>query len=85
MLPLNPTDADHGHSPYTGTSAFTGNPLLISPHPPMEQGLLSCSELCPAEKAPVVRAGTFSSLAPRLNVLIHMKEVFRIVLSFDPS
>jgi 4-alpha-glucanotransferase len=31
VLPLNPTDSSHGHSPYYSISAFAGNPLLISP------------------------------------------------------
>ena len=31
FLPLGPTLAIHGHSPYMSTSAFAGNPLLISP------------------------------------------------------
>ncbi len=31
FLPLGPTLAVHGHSPYMSTSAFAGNPLLISP------------------------------------------------------
>ncbi|RYG53887.1 MAG: hypothetical protein EOO01_03120, partial [Chitinophagaceae bacterium] len=31
MLPLNPTGADQGFSPYSSSSAMAGNPLLISP------------------------------------------------------
>ncbi len=30
-LPLNATDLEHGHSPYSGSSAFAGNPLLLAP------------------------------------------------------
>lgn len=31
ILPLNPTSVLSGNSPYTSSSAFAGNPLLISP------------------------------------------------------
>jgi len=31
ILPLNPTYAAMGHSPYSSHSAFAGNPLLVSP------------------------------------------------------
>ncbi len=41
ILPLNPTTPVASHSPYSGTSAFAGNPLLISPDNLIEQGLLS--------------------------------------------
>ncbi|MEO0333298.1 MAG: 4-alpha-glucanotransferase, partial [Bacteroidota bacterium] len=30
ILPLNPVDQASGFSPYSGLSAFSGNPLLIS-------------------------------------------------------
>ena len=38
MLPLVPSG--EGGSPYSSTSAFAGNPLLISPDELMEEGLL---------------------------------------------
>ncbi len=44
MLPLNPTESVYGHSPYHSPSAFAGNPLLISPDPLAQQGLLQQSE-----------------------------------------
>ena len=44
MLPLNPTESIYGHSPYHSPSAFAGNPLLISPEPLVQQGLLQQSE-----------------------------------------
>lgn len=40
ILPLTPTGADSGHSPYSSVSAFAGNPLLIS-----VEGLLQSSWL----------------------------------------
>jgi 4-alpha-glucanotransferase len=44
VLPLNPTEGAHGHSPYHSPSAFAGNLLLISPQALVEQGLLQESE-----------------------------------------
>ena len=43
MLPLVP--AGSGNSPYDGTSAFAGNPWLISPRDLVEAGLLESSDL----------------------------------------
>lgn len=40
LLPLNPTDAAHGHSPYSSSSSMAGNILLISPEWLVKQGLL---------------------------------------------
>jgi 4-alpha-glucanotransferase len=49
VLPLNPTESTHGHSPYHSTSAFAGNPLLISPQDLIRLGMLPESEAPPAE------------------------------------
>ncbi len=43
MLPVNP--AGEGNSPYSGASAFAGNPLLISLHDLVSDGLLSASDI----------------------------------------
>lgn len=40
LLPLNPTAAEYGHSPYSTFSAFAGNPLLISPELLEQEGYL---------------------------------------------
>jgi len=45
VLPLNPTDPGTGNSPYTSSSAFAGNPLLISPDLLCKDGLLDESDL----------------------------------------
>jgi 4-alpha-glucanotransferase len=39
-LPLNPTNAAQGNSPYSSQSAFAGNPLLISPEFLLQDGFL---------------------------------------------
>ena len=41
ILPLVPTDTLKGNSPYSSSSAFAGNPLLISPERLVEEGFLS--------------------------------------------
>jgi 4-alpha-glucanotransferase len=40
MLPLSPTCAAQGNSPYSSYSAFAGNPLLISPELLVQDGIL---------------------------------------------
>ncbi|RYY88149.1 MAG: malto-oligosyltrehalose synthase, partial [Chitinophagaceae bacterium] len=51
LLPLNPTEAGQGHSPYSSTSSFAGNRLLISPELLVEEGLLTKDE-CGAHYQP---------------------------------
>ncbi|HVZ37490.1 MAG TPA: 4-alpha-glucanotransferase, partial [Polyangiaceae bacterium] len=43
VLPVNP--AGQGNSPYSGVSAFSGNPLLISLEDLVEDGLLRASDI----------------------------------------
>lgn len=45
ILPLNPTKAENGHSPYSSNSAHAGNPLLISLEFLADLGLLNDTEL----------------------------------------
>jgi len=40
LLPINPTDGINGNSPYSCSSAFGGNPLLISPEMMAIEGFL---------------------------------------------
>ena len=47
ILPLNPTRIQYGNSPYSSTSAFAGNPLLISPKLLVGDGLLRAEDLDP--------------------------------------
>lgn len=51
ILPLNPTPA-YSNSPYQGSSAFAGNPLLISPELLVQEGLLQESEAKGAAELP---------------------------------
>jgi len=45
ILPLNPTEAFHYHTPYHTTGAFACNALLVSPEILVEQGLLEKSDI----------------------------------------
>lgn len=45
ILPLSPTDPGQGNSPYSGLSAFAGNPLYINPELLAEDGFLNHSDL----------------------------------------
>ena len=62
ILPLNPTDAAHGHSPYHSMSAFAGDSLLISPRLMLQSGELKRSDLTPA---PGFKAGIIDYAAVR--------------------
>jgi malto-oligosyltrehalose synthase/4-alpha-glucanotransferase len=45
LLPLNPTEAGQGYSPYSAVSAMAGNTLLISPDQLAKEGLVDPEEL----------------------------------------
>jgi malto-oligosyltrehalose synthase/4-alpha-glucanotransferase len=45
LLPINPTEAGQGHSPYSAISSKAGNPLLISPELLAKEKLLGADEL----------------------------------------
>ncbi|MGC9210012.1 MAG: 4-alpha-glucanotransferase [Acidilobus sp.] len=45
VLPLSPTSPEHDNSPYSGLSAFAGNPILVSLELLADEGLLTKDEL----------------------------------------
>ncbi len=45
ILPVNPTDGINGNSPYSCSSAFAGNPLMISPEMMVIEMFLQASDL----------------------------------------
>ena len=45
ILPLNPVEEASGFSPYSGLSAFAGNPLLISPELLQKDSLIEAKDL----------------------------------------
>ena len=52
ILPLNPVEDGSGFSPYSGLSAFAGNPMLISPELLVKDGYLKKEELSTRVKFP---------------------------------
>jgi 4-alpha-glucanotransferase len=66
VLPLHP--APHG-SPYGASSAFAGNPLLISPERLREEGLLSAAALERAAALPEERADYEAALEVKEKLL----------------
>ncbi|MFO8098239.1 MAG: 4-alpha-glucanotransferase [Salinibacter sp.] len=67
MLPLGPTV--FGHSPYSATSTFAGNPLLISPEPLHEYGLVTEDDLAPLRDLPADRVD-YAQVGPRKRALL---------------
>ncbi len=57
VLPLNPISPALGNAPYNSTSAFAGNPLLISPEILFEEGLLGRKDISSAPAFPENRCG----------------------------
>jgi 4-alpha-glucanotransferase len=52
VLPLNPPSPGEGNSPYSSSSAFAGNTLLISPETLSQEGLISSGKVQAASKLP---------------------------------
>ncbi len=69
ILPLNPTSPMHGNSPYSSSSAFAGNPLLVSPEELLYAGLLEDHDLVTLPAMPVGRADYEQAGALRENLL----------------
>ncbi|MCU0304318.1 MAG: 4-alpha-glucanotransferase [Thermoanaerobaculales bacterium] len=67
VLPLNPPGP--GHSPYSATSTFAGNPLLISPELLVEDGLLDERDLTDGPDLPDEWVD-FAGVVPRKRELL---------------
>ncbi len=74
ILPLVPTDA--GGSPYSGSSAFAGNPLLISPELLLAENLLCESDLVDAYLPPAARVDYKQAAALKLPLLERAFQAF---------
>ena len=68
VLPLNPTNAAHGNSPYSSSSAFAGNILLLSPQKLVDDGLLVVDEIRPEEALPDDRVAYDAVIRHKLRV-----------------
>jgi 4-alpha-glucanotransferase len=77
ILPLNPTDLEHGNSPYHSASAFAFNPLLISPELLLRDGLLQKEDLQPFSTFPEDRVDYPMVTASKEMLLLRAVEHFR--------
>src|SRR5690606_15270173 len=69
VLPLSPTAPAFGNSPYSSTSAFAGNTLLISPELLVDDGYLGEDELRPLPAFPADRVDFAAARAYRAPLL----------------
>ncbi len=70
ILPLSPTSLESGNSPYQTSSAYAGNPLLISPEILQRQGLLEKSTL-KASLLPQTSRINFCAVYPKKQAMLH--------------
>lgn len=73
ILPVNPTPA-YSNSPYQGSSAFAGNPLLISPELLVKECLLDEGDV---KAAPELPAGVVEYAAVRSSKETLLRQAFR--------
>ena len=77
ILPLNPTNLEHGNSPYYSTSAFACNALLISPELLVQDGLLDQQDLSHLDKFPEERVDYYKAKAYKEKLLHQAFEHFK--------
>ncbi|HDQ40716.1 MAG TPA: 4-alpha-glucanotransferase [Desulfonatronum sp.] len=70
ILPLNPTSSVHGNSPYSSSSAYAGNTLLISPEEMLYSGLLEDQDLDCLPSMPLGRADYDQAESLRASLLL---------------
>jgi len=66
LLPINPVEASQGYSPYSATSAFAGNVLLISPELLVDDGLLQTADLTDIPSDAIVKYAEAETLKKEL-------------------
>jgi 4-alpha-glucanotransferase len=84
LLPLNATSSQFGNSPYSSSSAFAGNPLLISPDLLVEEGLLSRDDLRELPSFPQKRVNYPLTAKHKRRLLERAYERFRDGATTDP-
>jgi 4-alpha-glucanotransferase len=77
VLPVNPTNPARYHSPYEATSAFAGDPLLISPQLLHERGLLTENDLRFEKPLPDDHVDYGQAAAAKLALLDNAYRVFK--------
>ncbi len=77
VLPLNPTEAASGHSPYHSVSCFAFNPLLISPEALAAEGLLDRPDLQLRTRMPEGRIDYLAAEACKRRLLAKACQRFR--------
>jgi len=82
MLPLSPTEPGQGNSPYSGLSAFAGNPLFISPELLANDGFLDRSDLKVPDGLPAANADY--ELSGRVREPLFRKAFAALCSSPDP-
>jgi len=83
ILPLNPTISICGNSPYCSYSAFSENPLLISPELLARDGLLSSSDLDDRPAFPVDRVDYERVIEYKTRLLARAFERFKTMGARD--
>ena len=76
ILPLSPVEGSSGYSPYSGLSAFAGNPMLISPILLMDEGYIEQKDLKTKTNFPKDRVEFESAIAFKKTVLNKAFESF---------
>lgn len=77
VLPVNPVIAANHFSPYAATSAFAGDPLLISPQILHSQGLLSENDLKLDKPLPEDHVDYDQVVTAKLTLLNHAYQAFK--------
>jgi len=71
ILPLNPTDPTYQNSPYSGLSAFAGNPLMISPELLVQENYLKSEDIASPPQFPPERVD-FPTVLSYKKPLLHV-------------
>ncbi len=77
VLPLNPTNAAHGNSPYSSSSAFAGNILLLSPQKLVDDGIVTADDIRPMEQLPDERVAFDAVIRHKLRLADAAWDSFR--------
>ena len=83
VLPLNPTQLEHGNSPYFSTSLFAGNPVLISPELLYQDGLIERHVLESSMCEPSERVDYQQAYSQKENLLSLAFERFKVDEDFE--